>query len=161
MTLLSVVIFYFRTSHSATVDNSISSSILRTCQYRSRRIIKVIGVERLHTCKGTTSVKIFDYIVSDIIIVKVRNRIGWRSCNDLELYPGGTRFESLPGHWLSWQKLFVVCLSPSYLKQATTTSFRILSKLSFIYHPFIQWYIVWLLKKLLIICKKKFAPDWI
>jgi hypothetical protein len=69
-------------------------------------------------------------------------------CNDLNLYSGGTWFESRKGHQKLWLRYFVAFLSPirkmleEYFHQAMTTSFQILSNSSFIYHHTIWYYIV-------------------
>jgi hypothetical protein len=37
----------------------------------------------------------------------------WTRPNHLDLYSGGARFETRPGHWVSWLRFFVVLISHS------------------------------------------------
>jgi hypothetical protein len=59
------------------------------------------------------------FLKSKLSISESRNRhhehhlAGWSSGNVLDLFSGGTCFESQPGHRLSRPSYFVACLSPS------------------------------------------------
>jgi hypothetical protein len=69
------------------------------------------------------------------------HRTGWSRGNSLALYSRGARFESQPGHRLSWLRIIVVICSPSrqmpdnYFDQATTASFQIIFNSSLIINP--------------------------
>jgi hypothetical protein len=55
-------------------------------------------------------IQIYEYVQ---VLKHLYYQTGCSRSNVLELYSGGARFESQPGHWLSRLRCFVVFPSPS------------------------------------------------
>jgi hypothetical protein len=74
---------------------------------------------------------------------------GWCRGNDLDLYSGGARFESRLARRLSWQKFYVIFLTP-FRQMSGYISIRhylfLLNPFQFITHPPVQSDRVWFLK---------------
>jgi hypothetical protein len=104
--------------------------ILRINHFHFRSIIKV---ERTNVVQRHSA----SYRVQIIVSINECYRAGSCSGNTLSFYSGGTRFESRPGHLLSWLRFSVVSLNPSteipgwYLDYTTTATFRVRFNTSF------------------------------